>query len=146
MRGGRRRRRFGYNRSGSMLLGFLRELGRRRGREDYVRRVALFHIDTLCFRAPFIPAPLFRPSRMYCYYTRFPNLVPLLCTFICICVFLRLRIARLLPCRFLRLSIVFFGLHRITFSSSFFLPFWISQITQSLQTARPLLKRLRMKH
>ena len=35
-----------------MLLGFLRELGRRREREDYVRRVALFHIDTLCFRAP----------------------------------------------------------------------------------------------
>ena len=47
-----------------MLLGFLRELGRRREREDYVRRVALFHIDTLCFRAPFIPAPLFRPSRV----------------------------------------------------------------------------------
>jgi hypothetical protein len=97
MRGGRRR--FGYNRSGSMLLGFLRELGRRRERENYVRRVALFILILCVFVLPFIPAPLFRPSRVYCYYTRFPNLVPLLWTFIyiCICVFLRLRIARLLP-------------------------------------------------
>ena len=111
-----------------MLLRFLRELGRRREREDDVRRVALFHIDILCFRASlsFLHLCLFMHSDLrVCIAITLDSRISSrfyarLYICVCICVFLRLRIARLLPCRFLRLSIVFFGLHRITFSSSFF--------------------------
>jgi hypothetical protein len=103
MRGGRRRRRFGYNRSGNMLLGFLRELGRRREREDYVRRVAFFILILCVFVLPSflhlcsdlrVCIAITLDSRISSrFYAR-------LYICVCICVFLHLRIARLLPVGF----------------------------------------------
>jgi len=112
MRGGQRQRHLGHDRSGMRLLGFFRQLGRRWEGLDDVRRLAVFILIFYVLVLPFhLFIYIFRPLRIALLHSIPDSRPASMFIHICICVFLRLRIARILTCMFLRHTIFLVHLH-----------------------------------